>query len=331
MDDISIVFLATMNQIDMLDRAASRYQHVKLRAYNLAAMDLPAIEEEVIRGGSPDILFMTFPSLQYFDDFKESISRMKGDSKIVAVGKDIQIWKLNTVPMDVAKTVYEYTSNSGQENYDRLLDYLLIKLCGADIEERPPIEVPMHGLVNPKDLEHVYPDLESYKEAYGWDESKPAAALTITRESWVARNVELRACLFECLEKAGFNAVAVMSKPKDDPALNALGLNNTFYQLLVKDDKPLIDAFVINHYMIRDTVRTPEGNIELDELIRRMNIPIFCPMELKGMTQEDWEASSGIGILEATRIVVPEMQGFIEPIVMGVRRNSGTESDYVPV
>ena len=86
---------------------------------------------------------------------------------------------MNTISKDDAKRVYEYISNSGQENYNRVLDYILNLLCDIQAEIEPFIDMPWQGLVDPNDSSVVYSDLDSYKRGHSWDDRKPSAMITV--------------------------------------------------------------------------------------------------------------------------------------------------------
>ena len=227
--------------------------------------------------------------------------------------------------------IYAYLSNSGQENYDRMLDYILGKLCGREVDVLPHVEMAWQGLVNPRAPGIVHASMDEYKTAYGWDSNKPSAAVTVSREAWVSGEYPMRDCIFRCLEEAGFNAVMLMSKPKDDPALGAKGFASSFYELLTDNGRPLIDTFIVNAYMQDDVIKSKGKEILLSDLIKSMDIPVFCPMELRTMTMKDWEESHCIGQLEATRITIPEMSGYIEPLPMAVKEDMSSLSDYIPI
>jgi cobaltochelatase CobN len=329
MQRISVTFLATSNQIDMMTQAASRYDFIGLDAYNLARLTLDEAVSEIRQHDSPDLLVITMPSVADFDLFRNGVESI-GARTILSVGKDPRLWMLNTVDKELAKGAYEYISNSGQENYDRLMDYLLNRLFSYDVEIRPHIEVPWHGLVD-LNSNTVHQDMDSYRKEYGWDDSRPSVGITLSREAWAADNLGMRRFLFKSLENAGMNVVCLMSKPKDDPSLGAWGFASSFYHMLTQDGRPLIDSFIINSYMLDERIDTGEGSVTLGELFRQLNIPVFCPMELRGMTYDDWVTSNGIGSLETTRITVPEIRGYIEPIPMSVMIEESTLSDYAPI
>ena len=329
MKKIPITFLATSNQIDMMRRSASRYDYVDIDAYNLAVLTIDQAVSGIREHGLPDLLIITLPSLAEFDVFKEYVSSL-GVEHIISVGKDPRLWSLNTVEKEFAIESYAYISNSGQDNYDRLLDLVLNKLYGMDIAIIPHIDIPWQGLVDLRN-DTVHQDMDSYRESYGWNPKRPSVGITLSREAWAAGNLGMRRYLFKSLEEAGLNVVALMSKPKDDPALGAKGFASSFYSMMTKDGRPLIDAFIINAYMLDERIDTGDGTVTLGELFVQLNIPVFCPMELRGMTMDDWLSSSGIGTLEASRITVPEIRGYIEPIPMSVMTEESSLSDYFPV
>ena len=243
----------------------------------------------------------------------------------------MRLWPLNTISKDDAKRVYEYISNSGQENYNRVLDYILNLLCDIQAEIEPFIDMPWQGLVDPNDSSVVYSDLDSYKRGHGWDDRKPSAMITVSREAWVSGNCQMRTFMFNCLERSGFNAVMLMCKPKDDPAIGAKGFATSFYEMLTDDGRPLIDTFIVNSYMQDDIIKSHGKQILLSKAIEEMDVPVFCPMEIRTMGMEQWVESQGIGQLEASRISIPEMMGYIEPIPMAVKTGDTTISDYLPI
>ena len=327
MKSVSLLYLATSNQIDMMGRSASRHPEVEVSSYNLARM---AVSEIPAEGDPPDIVLVMLPVVASLDDMKDFLRR-RNPGMVVSVGKDPRLWTLNTVPKEKALRVYEYLSNSGQDNYDGALDYILSEFAGFDLVPSPPRGLPMHGLVDLTRPGEVYGSLEEYKSGRGWDESSPSVCFSVSREAWMSGNFGMRRFLFECMEEAGLNAVAVMSKPRDDPALGAWGLTTTMYNLLTDRGDPKVDAFIANSYMQYDVMGADGKVMSEAELVARMNVPVFCPMDLRSMTMEEWEASPGIGQMSASRIVVPELKGFIEPIPMSVMEDRSPLADYIPI
>ncbi len=324
-----MLYLATANQIDMMKKSASRYSDLELESYNLARLSLAEVRPS--GGAIPDIVLVMLPVVSSIDDMRECLKRIGSPDVVISVGKDIRLWALNTVEKEVAQQAYAYLSNSGQDNYDRVLDYILAKFARFDLEVRPPVEMPMHGLVDLTRPGEVFQDLDGYKGACGWDDSKPSVCFAVSREAWVSGNYGARRFLFESLKGAGLSVVTIMSKPKDDPVLGAWGLTTTLYKMLTKDGEPLVDAFIANSYMQYDVMDGQSILMSETELVRRMNIPVFCPMELRDMTQDDWESSDSIGGLISTRIVLPELKGFIEPIPMSVIVDHSPDTDYSPL
>ncbi len=325
-----ILFLATANQLDMMQKSCSRYDDIELTQFNLARQTLSEVNSELGKDRGFDIAIVMLPSSSALEEMKNLLDSLDCDS-IISVGKDIRLWSLGKTEKDIALKTYEYLSNSGNENYNRVIDFVLNRVCGRDLNVLPPVEMPMHGLVDLNNPGVCHNNLDSYKQSYGWVESKPSVAFSVTRESWVSGNMDARQSIFRALEEAGFNVVAVMSKPKDDPNLGAWGLTTAIYKLLTNDGEPMIDAFIANAYMQYDVMDGDRTLMNESELVRAMNIPIFCPMELRTMTQDEWKGSMNIGSLLSTRIVIPEIKGYIEPIPMSALRNHSTTTDYVAI
>ncbi|AMK14122.1 cobaltochelatase CobN [methanogenic archaeon mixed culture ISO4-G1] len=322
--------LATNNQILMMESSVSRFDDVDFHFINLARSQLSVVELFLRNNDKPDIILIMLPLIGEMAEMSRILS-LSPDSKVISVGKDPRIWVLNNVDKDVSLKTYEYISNSGQENYDRVLEFILNRLCSKDIPVREPVIVPMHGLVNLNKPGIVFNNLESYKEDYCWDDSKPSVAFPITREAWVSDNYGMRGYLFKALENAGMNVVSVMSKPKDDPNLNAWGQTTCLYRLLTDEGVSKVDCFIANSYMQFDVMDGPMSIMSEKELVQKMRIPIFCPMELRNMTEDEWKECSSIGGLTPTRITIPEIKGFIEPIPIAVVGDYSPQADYMPI
>ena len=64
MKPVSLLYLATSNQIDMMGRSASRHPEVEISSYNLARMAVPEIPVE---GDPPDIVLVMLPVVASLD------------------------------------------------------------------------------------------------------------------------------------------------------------------------------------------------------------------------------------------------------------------------
>lgn len=76
MSDIHITFLATSNQIDMMEKSVSRYEDVKLISYNLANQTMADVILDFDKSKKPDILVITLPSVSGIEEFKEYVKSM---------------------------------------------------------------------------------------------------------------------------------------------------------------------------------------------------------------------------------------------------------------
>lgn len=318
----TLTFVAGANQFLQMENALRTRSGFTLRKIDVtrtATGDLG----DAIRRTQPDIVVMFMVSQHDLGDL--------GDvgEFVVSVGKFAPVWKHNTVTSEQAKRCYEYLLNGGTENYGRFIDYITDIRSGGCGDVPPAIDVPFQGLVDPDVPGVAFQSLEEYKSSVRWTEGAPSVGLIVSREAWLAERYQVTAAVRTALRDEGLNTVILMSKPKGDPSVGAMGTGTAMYHYLCRDGKFLLDAMAGGSYSFGDVVIDGKKIMTDRELASLMDVPIFGPINLYKMTKEEWLEGKSLGASMPSHIILPEYEGIIEPMLVGFT-NPGNESVSEP-
>ncbi len=250
---------------------------------------------------------------------------------IVVVGSTDQ---RNVYDHEVAATVYRYLLFGGRENMLNLLKYLIHHFIDPAFDYRLPTELPWEGLWHPH-FPQVFTETDAYLSQYlprvefeptGW------VGLLYSRSDWVTGNTAVVHAIIEALEKRHWAVIPAFFYPLKDKNLGNLSGWEVINRYFVEGDKSLVDgivrltSFPLSAAHGETDKMTPDGV----NLLTRLNVPLFCPVISYYQTGEMWWSSEdGLGSQVAWSLAMPEFEGAIEPLVVGVVDDEG--SHYVPI
>ena len=266
-----------------------------------------------------DVIFISTgpPSGAYKEQLEEVVNEAKENGAWVIVSVPTMA-SLSNVNLTEHSCIMEYWQYGGVENMERLLVYLGVNFCGMDAPIEEPIYIPMEGIYHP-DSDVFFENLTSYLEWYGnntghqYDPSKPTIGIFCRRVHVVSKGTQLEDALIRSLEEKEINVIAAFSIPY------AANVNFTIFY--TKDDTPVADA-IIDIYL-------PGPKEELTKL----GIPVIMGVVLHRMSPEEWRETNLILRSTSAFVVMREIYGEIEPIVVCGREYNETvgRTEVVPI
>lgn len=321
-----IVMVSGNNQLRMLSLASVRFPDLECRGINNLRRTHDEIRTELERidGASLVIVNASMPAetVSIADDLKGFSS----SNAVVFVSRDRSAEGLSTAREDIVEAVHSYISNSGIENYARMLEYIS---SGA---RRDPVGIPQQGLIDPAEPEKVFGSWEDYISAHPPD-GRPTAALLAGRESWLAGRRSTDMCLVHSLESEGVRTVVMISRPKYDREAGSLNSSGAVYALLTDHGTSHVDAVVSPGSSSFEDVLDADGRrvMSWTELASKMDVPMVNPLVLSGMNEKEWLEKDGLGSKLSSYIVLPEYSGLTDPFMIATSERRGEDSEECPL
>jgi len=225
-----------------------------------------------------------------------------------------------------------YFENSGLENIRRFQLYCL-NYSGMDLKAGENVDVitlRTEYAFHP-DSTGVYESFEDYISWYetrdGYNESAPWVGIMSYDSRYKNDQMGMEEAMLEGIEGKGYNVVMVFSGSKD----SRLSAIEEFF--LNEDNSSKIDLLVANYGFTAYSGSTEIGI----ELYERLDVPILTPVY--ALDFETWnESSQGLNSEVAWEIAQPELEGRIEPIMIGGAKDGYIDeetgiliNDYVPL
>lgn len=262
--------------------------------------------------------------------FHRKLKSEAGTIPIIPIGSEmIQVGVYNDVDLTSIQEINRYFIFGGLENITNALLYIGNRVLGIDSVSpaAKPVQVAFEGIFHP-DSETVFTSRESY---FRWYQSRPNCSkgqwigLLIHRNSWITNNLEVENALIKELEQLGFNVIPVFNYGSAEPELNNKdfdGIVDTYFSC---DGRLVIDA-LINLQVF--TFRSDNNGRNVFEQaaykMQQLNIPVFRPLISYMNSREGWEENQhGLSMEIPWSFTKPEMQGMIEPIIIGCREKKG--------
>lgn len=322
-------------------KAACTGNGVELIAYSTKqAAQHPDIMDSLRRDmESADCILLYRTSDPLWDELEADIRASGERCPVVVVGSDPSLWRLSTVSMQIAATVYNYLFYNGEENLTNLLKYLRSTLLGEKLPCDPPKEMPWEGAHHPL-LDGIFSSAGDFLNAYRAAKGEPRTGwvgLLYSRSNWINKNMEVEKSLIAELERLGLGVIPVFFYSIKNTATGNLSGAEVVERFFTFDGKPLVQGVIkltsfflgSNSGGVRESDAPPGV-----ELFRRLNIPLFSPVISYYQNEEQWLANpEGLGSQVGWSIAMPEFEGSIEPLVIGTSSgiNKPEEECYLPV
>ncbi|MCW3133645.1 MAG: cobaltochelatase subunit CobN [Methanophagales archaeon] len=256
------------------------------------------------------VLFHPSNEEHWNEIIEESLNK---DVPIISFGHDSSFWSLSNVPLDVVAKVNAYHVYGGIENIKNMLRYLGKEVLGLDYEYENPKETIWQGIYHP-DAETTFENIEDY---FAWykPSRKHKVGILFFRTYWVNRDLGIVNALIRELENE-FDVIPAFCFGAGDKELGA------------KSSSEVIKAFFMNRIdaliNFQSVFNAGDEDSSVNAL-KELDVPVFHPLMAYYNTEKEWrEDSHGISSLEVGwSVAMPELEGVIEPIIMGTSRKDG--------
>jgi len=284
------------------------------------------IESVKAKMWTADLILLYRTSDAFWDEIEIEVRELRDRIPVVVVGSDPSFWALSTVEPEVVATVYRYIFNSGRDNIGNMLRYLVHHLFDQAITFEPPKDMPWQGIYHPA-ADQVFHDTVSYVAWYEkYLRKAPGSFVGIlySRSAWATGNLDIEHSLIVALEERGIGVVPVFLYALKDPGVGNLSGVEVIERFMLRDNKPLVSgiikltSFFLGH--TRSEINSADAPSGV-ELMKRLNLPIFCPVISYYKNEEQWlQDPIGLGRQVAWSIAMPEFEGVIEPMIVGASR-----------
>jgi len=229
------------------------------------------------------------------------------------------------VDPEALATLTGYFMYGGLENIKNMLLFLANYCGNIKLEVPEPKQIPWHGIYHP-DAPNIFNSLEAYQKWYkkskGW--SRHTIGILFYRNSWIEDDTAVCDALIRAIERRNVNVIPVFSYLGMKVGMKELGIESIdiAQKYFMDGGKPIIDLLVSRQgfYLVSRTIgEWVDPTTEGMDILERLNVPVIKAVTPYYKTIEEWRQSSeGIDALTtAMDVMMPEVDGVIEPIVVG--------------
>ncbi len=332
---------------DAVRRLEDRGLRIELKA-RYAGYEKDYFDEEFLKWlseAADAVILHIHPSIKGYDKLKHTIEKVKVPVFSIEYGGEGLSRNVDVEHLSMFST---YFLQGGVENFENMLIFVANVLGKSNIPYKPPAELPWSGIYHPK-APNVFEDLRDYLRWYEQYIPSPKGCVGILfyRDFWVERNLNVVDALISEIEGRGFGVIPVftwLGLKNQYPGMEEFGLfgEDVLSRFFMADGNPVIEILV----NLQDFSLTPrsigswcEGTGESCTLLSRLNVPVIKGVISYYKTVEEWvKDKDGIDVMSlAMGVAMPEVDGVIEPIIVGAVQEEVDESTgaviktYVPI
>lgn len=215
-----------------------------------------------------------------------------------------------------------YWDNSGEENMGRFQLKTLQKI-GMYInpsQNLSPVSYPSVFIYHPDSLITSFTRFNDYLAWYSqkgsdYNASAPWVGIIGYKSHFMNGNGELLKALLSSLEEKGINVMLVICDSSNSARTSA------FQNFFMNGNLSRINALVccMGYTMVLNNATASA------QILKKLNVPVFAPIYASDL--DSWEnSSSGLSSEVYWQVAWPEMEGRIEPVLMGGVESSETDS-----
>lgn len=307
---------------------------VELCAYS--GQDLNAGKSSIDRClediGTADLLL--YYVTQSFADWDLILQKAKDCGvRIIYTGADAVSFITDIADLEITSKLNAYTTFGGPDNYGQMIRFAA-HILDPDISYEEPKQIPWEGICHPLTSE-FFTSSQEYFDAH----TKSAAGvvgLLYSRSSWLNDDMQLEAELTRLIEEKGYSVLPVFAYSKADSELGSKGAAAAVKEFFLDvNGQPLIDVMIKMSGSL--LIGRSEGSDEQEggsaaDLLKQLNVPVIHPVTTRSVTEEEWyEDRFGSMKDIGWSIALPEMEGVIEPILIGAKKADGDDDKLFPV
>ena len=319
-------------------RSAAAELGIELIAYsNKQLGSRPELMDRLLGDvAASDLALFYKTSDEYWNEIESRLRQSPAATPLVVIGPDPSYWTLSTIGVDIAATAHQYFLYNGKANLLNALRFLSDRVLGRPTEHNLPEPVSWEGIYHPA-MDRVYSSTGDYLsdyERYLGEAPRQYVGVLYPRTNWIADNMDNERTLIAAIERAGLGAIPVFLYSIKDVGLGNLNGVEVVEKFFLRDGRPLIDGLVKLTSFFLGQSRGIDGAAQAPAgvgLLKRLNVPMLCPVTAYYKTAEEWEADpQGLGSQLAWSIAMPEFEGAIEPLIVGATSGfkNGDEEHY---
>jgi len=261
------------------------------------------------------------------EEYSRKIFRAAGEKPLVPVGGELVQNGIYNASAEIIKMVNRYFLYGGTGNLTHALRYLIQSLYKLDTGAEEPEVIALEGIFHPATTE-VFSSLTSYLQWYSKYKNCQEGiwlGLLTHRSNWVSRDLAVETAIIAELEILGFNLIPVFTYGSSNPELKTKDFPDMIKSYFSLAGKRQIDA-LINLQMFLFTAKGLANNVfrQAEKHLQQLNIPVFRPLVSFTKTEGEWQRDPRGLMMEIPWLyTVPEMQGMIEPILVGCKDKNG--------
>jgi len=252
-----------------------------------------------------------------------------GKAKVVVVLSDSLIHLLKA-SSNVLQKAWAFYKVGGEANL-RSLVHLLLNELGFNVEVADLEDVPWHGILHPKI--GLYSSVKEYLHKYPYA-SCPLVGLLFYRSYAIYGQTDHVNALVDAFEGEGLGVIPVFTYGFRDAVLKTPTAEDSISEFFFEEGKPVVEAVVdLTSFFLLDHGRWHDEGFKVASglhLLRKLNVPIICAVTSFSQSVDEWlKDPRGVDYsTQVYRVIMPEVDGLIEPIYTAGSRRSpdGTKS-----
>ena len=274
-----------------------------------------------------DIIFLYRSNEPIWDSLEEQLKEYGLKTKIICLGHDPSYWALSNVNPEILSKTYEYLIIGGEENIVNMFKFLLKELLGLNISYEHPQKIPWEALYHPNSS-NIFTDLKEYHKWYehywGDKKHKGTIGLIFSRHYWINSNTYVEDLLIKELENSDFKVISGFVYSVKDTVLGTKSSGDAVIEwFLNKNNTPRIDGLIkLLSFFLESSKQKgfDKENTAFEgvEVLKRLGVPCFCPVNSYHKTIEEWEKEE-LNLDIGWSIALPEFEGVIEPIIISAQ------------
>ncbi len=280
-----------------------------------------------------DLVLLYRTSDDFWDELEQAVVTVKDRAPVVVVGPEPSFSALSNVNPEIVATVYKYILFGGAGNMRNMLGYLVGNLFEEAATFEPPEPLPWEGIHHPA-IPGVFLDTADFLSVYrAFLPSVPASfvGLLYSRSNWVTGNLEVEGALIRAIEARGLGVMPVFYYSLKDDHLGNMSGVEVIEHFLMEGQAPRIDAVVkLSAFFLgseRGGIKKSDAPSGV-ELLKKLGVPVLAPVISYYKDRKQWlDDPEGLGSQAAWSVAMPELEGVIEPLVIGASRGISTAEE----
>lgn len=320
-------------------KASKSIKDFKVKVYSSRVLDSEPdkLEKALKEIEESDILFFYRSNEAVWEEIEKKVKNTH--SKTVFLGHDPSYFMLSNVKPEILNKAYRYLVINGEKNIINMFRFLAKEISGINLNYDEPEEIPWEGIYHPK-AERIFRSIDDYLNWYrDYKENLTSSTVGIlfSRYYWINGNTEVEDLLIEELETKGFNVIPVFAYSVKDTQLGTKSTQEVIEEHFIDENGNLrVDLLIkLISFFIGTTRQKEIHNTEVAsegvEILKKLNIPVICPVSSYYKTIEEWEKEE-LSLDIGWSVALPEFEGVIEPIIVSAQKQSEeNERKKIPI